>query len=222
MGVNQGGVASGFLFRKYMSDLKTYLDGRVGVCIDNNAVAHLLWVDDLILFSDTASGLQKQLNGLYTFCANNRMIVNEAKFKVMCFGKQSQFNVSFNHKEIEQVGRYEYLGIIIRRIDKPTQDIFADNYKYLCDQVSTAMFCTKRKIKDSGVLPPHIMFYIFDTIVRPITTYGSDVWGCNLDLHYTDKVFLDFIECVFRVKATTCTTIVYGECGRLPPSVFAI
>ena len=26
MGVNQGGVASGFLFRKYMSDLKQYLD----------------------------------------------------------------------------------------------------------------------------------------------------------------------------------------------------
>ena len=220
MGVNQGGVASGFLFRKYMSDLKTYLDYRVGVCIDNNVVAHLLWADDLILFSDTASGLQKQLNGLYKFCANNRMIVNEAKSKVMCFGKQSQFNVSFNDKEIEQVGRYKYLGNIIRRIDKPTQDIFADNYKYLGDQARKAMLCAKRKIKDIGVLPPHIMLYIFDTIVRPITTYGSDVWGCNIDLHYTDKVFLDFIKCVLRVKATTCTTIVYGKCGRLPPSVF--
>ena len=65
-----------------------------------------------------------------------------------------------------------------------------------------------------------IMFYIFDTIVRPITTYGSDVWGCNIDLHYTNKVFLDFIKCALRVKATTCTTIVYGECGRLPLSVF--
>ena len=73
-------MASGFLlFLKYMSDLKTYLDYRVGVCIDNNVVAQILWVDDLILLSDTASGLQKQLNGLYKFCANNRMIVNEAK-----------------------------------------------------------------------------------------------------------------------------------------------
>ena len=81
MGVNQGGVASGFLFRIYMSDLKTYLDYRVGVCIDNDVVAHRLWVDDLIMFLDTASGLQKQLNALYKFCANNRMIVSEAKFK---------------------------------------------------------------------------------------------------------------------------------------------
>ena len=184
--------------------------------------ASALWVEfafcwDIILFSDTASGLQKQLNGLYTFCANNRMIVNETKSKVMCFGTQSQFNISFNDKDIEQVGRYKYLGNIIRRIDKPTQDIFADNYKYLSDQARKAMFCAKWNF---GVLPPHIMFYIFDTTVRPITAYGSDVWGCNLDLCYTDKVFLDFIKYVLRVKATTCTTIVYGECGRLPPSVF--
>ena len=208
MGVNQGGVASGFLFRKYLSDLEIYLDYRVGVCIDNDVVAHLLWVDDLILFSDTASGLQKQLNGPYKFCANNWMIVNEAKSKVICFGKQSQFNISFNDKDIEQVGRYKYLSNIIRRIDKPTQDIFADNYKYLSDPARKAIFCAKRKIKDIGVLPPHIMFYIFDTIVRPITTYGSDVWGCNVDQRYRDKVFLVFIKCVLRVRAATCTTIV--------------
>ena len=79
------------------------------------------------------------------------------------------------------------------------------------------MFGAKRKIKDIGVLPPHIMFYIF---VRSITTYCSDVWGCNQDLHYTNKVFLDFIKCVLRVKAATCTTFVYGECGCLSSSVF--
>ena len=145
MGVNQGGLASGFLFWKHMSDLKPYLDYRVGVCIDNDVVAHLLWADDLILFYDTASGLQKQLNSLYKFCSNNRMIVNETKSKVMCFGKQSQFNVSFNDTNIEQVGRYKYLGNIIRRLDKPIKDIFADSYKYLSDQASKAMFAQKEK-----------------------------------------------------------------------------
>ena len=112
MGVNQGGVASGFLFRKFMSDLKIYLDYRVGVCIDNNVVAYLLWADDLILFSDTASGLQKQLNGLYKFCANNRMIVSEAKSKVICFGKQSQFNVSFNDKKLNKSGDINILATL--------------------------------------------------------------------------------------------------------------
>ena len=33
MGVNQGGVASGLLFRKYMADLNMFLNTEFGVCI---------------------------------------------------------------------------------------------------------------------------------------------------------------------------------------------
>ena len=83
-----------------------------------NILVPLLWEDDIILFSDTPNVLQRQLNGLCTFSANNHMIVNEAKSKVMCFDKQPQFCVSFNHKEIEQVDRYKYIGNIIRRVDR--------------------------------------------------------------------------------------------------------
>ena len=221
MGVNQGGVASGFLFQKYMSDLKQYLDCNVGVCISKTILVHLLWADDLILFSDTPNGLQRQLNGLYTFCANNHMIVNEAKSKVMYFGKQPQFCVSFNHKEIEQVDRYKYLSNIIRRVDRHQQDIFADNYKYLCEQARKAIFCVKRKIQNIGALPPHVMFYIFETMIRPITTSGSDVWGFRFkNISCIDKEFLEFSKRILRVKTTTCNAIVYGECGHLPPSVF--
>ena len=78
-GVNQGGVASGILFRKYLMDLDVYLKKEVGICIGETIVAHLLWADDLMLFSNTEKGLQKQLDGLKLFCANNKMIVNETK-----------------------------------------------------------------------------------------------------------------------------------------------
>ena len=50
--VNQEGVAGGFLFRKYMADLGRYLDKEVGVCVSADILVHLLWADDLILFSD--------------------------------------------------------------------------------------------------------------------------------------------------------------------------
>ena len=77
LGVNQGRVATGLLFRKYMSDLKTYLSTARGICINNEIIAHLLWADDLILLSNTFKGLQIQLDGLKQFCSNNHMIVNE-------------------------------------------------------------------------------------------------------------------------------------------------
>ena len=52
-------------------------------------------------YTDSLRGLQKQLDGLKSFCADNHMIVNETKSKVMCFGKQTELNVYFNDKKIE-------------------------------------------------------------------------------------------------------------------------
>ena len=56
IGVNQGGVASGFLFRKYMADLGRYLDKEVCVCASAKILVHLLWTHDLIYFSVSPSG----------------------------------------------------------------------------------------------------------------------------------------------------------------------
>ena len=85
-----------FLFRKYLKDLDDYLKKTAGVYINETILAHLLWADDLILFSDTEKGIQKQLDGLKEVCEINRMIVNETKTKVMTFGKKNNCNVYFN------------------------------------------------------------------------------------------------------------------------------
>ena len=58
IGVNQGGVCCGLLFRKYVSDLEQYLISEQGICIDENTVGYLLWADDLILFSDSVAVAQ--------------------------------------------------------------------------------------------------------------------------------------------------------------------
>ena len=61
---------------------------------------------------------------------------------------------------------------------------------------------------------------MFDTLIRPILNYGSDVWGLSrTGLESLDKVFLNYVRCILCIKATTCNAIVYGECGRYPPSI---
>ena len=67
LGVNQGGVASGFLFRKYMSDLGTFLDSEYGICVGEKITAHILLADDLVLIFDSEKGMQRQLDGLLKF-----------------------------------------------------------------------------------------------------------------------------------------------------------
>ena len=64
------------------------------------------------------------------------------------------------------------------------------------------------------------MFDMFDTLIPPILNYGSDVWGMSrTGLGSLDKVFLNYVRCILCIKTTTCNAIVYGECGRYPPSV---
>ena len=106
LGVNQGGGASGSLFRKYMCDLESYLSSSHGVCINGEIIAHLLWADDLLLLSDTFHGLQAQLDRLGKFCHNNHMIVNEMKTKFMVFGKPEISNLRCNSVDIGEVNDY--------------------------------------------------------------------------------------------------------------------
>ena len=85
-GVNQGGISSGLMFRKYLADLGEYLNNQHVIVISDEILVHLLWADDLILFSDTCEGMQNILNGLEKFSSNNQIVVNEKK--MLCFGKQ--------------------------------------------------------------------------------------------------------------------------------------
>ena len=75
------------------------------------------------------------------------------------------------------------------------------------------------EVKVHTILPLNILLDIFDTLIRPIFTYGSDVWGLiETGIDVVDQVFLNFV--CFTLSVTTCNAIVYGECGRYPLSVF--
>ena len=223
MGVNQGGNASGFLFRKYMADLSDYLKSEFGVTIGNRIIAHVLWADDLILLSDEPKGIVKQLGGLKQFCKKNQTSVNQIKTKLMVFGSNEEISLEFNDSVIQQVDRYKYVGFVIKSINRADGDPFKCNYSYLCDQARKALFGIKRKLKILGKLPPKTMFYVFNTLIKPIVTYGSDVWGINKGgRELIDKVFLKFMKQTLGIKQSTSTLMVYGETGQFPPSIDCI
>ena len=64
------------------------------------------------------------------------------------------------------------------------------------------------------------VFLLFDAIVRPILTYGSDVWGVNTaGGEAVDNILLWFARIVLRVKAIISNSITLGKWGMVPPSV---
>ena len=133
MCVNQIGISSGLMFQKYVSDLGTYLSAEVEMVISNEIITHVLWADDLILFSDSHMGLQNQLGGLLKFCSKYKITINETKTKVMRFGTNENFIVFFNKKTFEQVDQYKYLGVLCVRLTKRTK---------ICSLIIIGLFLT--------------------------------------------------------------------------------
>ena len=129
--MNQGGVLSPLLFRKYLCDLKDHLDKEIGVQIDKKIIAYLLWADDLVLFSNSPNGLQKQLDNLFKFTCKNQLVVNATKTKVMKFGNDTEIDVTFtfNGNKVDRVQEYKYLGIIFSAVKTHSGNLFKSMIK---------------------------------------------------------------------------------------------
>ena len=72
-------------------------------------------------------GLQKQLDGLFNFCGDNMIIINDTKTKVMVYGSASRnVVVKFNDKVLDVVDQYKYLGNVMKSAKTCKGDVFGE------------------------------------------------------------------------------------------------
>jgi len=86
MGLKQGCPLSPTLFGLYVDGLEKHLLETADIdapTLMGVMVPLLLYADDLILMSKSASGLQKQLDALASFCEQRQLAVNLSKTKVV-------------------------------------------------------------------------------------------------------------------------------------------
>ena len=109
-------------------------------------------------------GLQRQLNGLFDFCCDNKMVVNEMKTRVMvCGSSTDNVRIKFNNKVLDVVDKYKYLRNIIKNSKRSNEDIFGEKYQYLCKRAKQAIFAIYKRLKNIGILPVKIMMYIYQS-----------------------------------------------------------
>ena len=130
-----------------MGDLHEFIVYEHAVCAGDLIIPHLLWADDLVLFSESHNGLQRQLNGLQRFCENNLMIVNNLKTKAKLFGKAYEVTLTYIGNAVDVVRSYKYLGNVIQSIQKQNGDIFNNSHEYLSDKGRQACFGLKHRNK---------------------------------------------------------------------------
>ena len=63
--------------------------------------------------------------------------------------------------------------------------------------------------------PISVQIELFNSLVRPILTYGCEVWGYAC-LDIVESLQLEFLKYILHVKKSTPNCFVYGETGQYP------
>ena len=236
LGVKQGCVLSPTLFNIYLNDLPNYLmsNSTDPVSLQNDSLNCLMYADDLVLLSTTAEGLQKCIDKVKEYCQNWKLNLNVQKTKIIIFNKQGKINkklrFTFNGNEIEIVKQTKYLGIVFSN-----NCSFKSAITSLKDKSNKALFKIYKSFGDSS-RPIKIMSQLFDAMVSPIQTYGSDIWGAyslNIEKLLTisagktqlffkqehEKLHTSWCKYTLQVHEKSPNIAVLAELGRYPTSI---
>ena len=173
IGLRQGCNLSPQLFNLYIDDLAKLLD-RISndpVTLNGINIPCLLYADDMLLLSTTKSGLQKSLTALEIYCDKWQLVVNTTKTKIMVFNNTSKPEFHYKGENLEVVEEYTYLGLLIHKSGNFTKAI-----KDLAMRARRAFYSLKYMLKECAV-SPKLFMKLFDSLVRPILLYCSEVWG---------------------------------------------
>ena len=124
--VRQGGILSPYLFSLYMDDLSRKLNSvQSGCFVGSSLLNHLMFADDLCVFSPSVNGLQKLVNVCKEYAVNNCIIFNNNKTVGMIhqnkkFKVNVEPNIILDGRCIKFVNSVKYLGVLI------TNDLYDD------------------------------------------------------------------------------------------------
>ncbi len=228
LGVRQGDSLSPTLFNIFINDLAHQFQSPDchPAAINGVEIGCLLYADDLLILSETEDGLRNGLSVLSNFSKKWSLTVNVKKSKILIFNKKKISCDSFhvNGQSLDIVRSYKYLGVEIS-----SSGSFHTGINDLSNKALKCSFLLKRKLLMNLNVPANIYLNCFDTLVKPVMLYCSEIWGQDLvhdskdfTLDLIDKsceperIHLKFCKSLLRVPATASNIAVRSELGRIP------
>ena len=118
-GVKQGCILSPLLFNIFLADLPQCISGGECNPVKIHGVTRvrsIIWADDIILLSESETGLQSMLDSLSQYTKENGMQINVDKTKVIIFNKTGRFfrrSFYFVDTNLFSTNSDKYLGFIV-------------------------------------------------------------------------------------------------------------
>ena len=218
IGTRQGCVGSPKIFSLFINDLVSYInsDNERGIFVSKEIkdLNVLMFADDVSSFADTIIQLQRQINNIEQFSKGVGLDINLDKTKIVVFRnggvvKQTE-KWYYNNNVIDIVPCYKYLGVYFTSTMS-----WSKTHTVLSMQAKKAINYILRLRKHFGNINISDMLKMFDTSVKPILCYGSQIWGYQY-VDKIEKVHIQFCKKICYLSLNTCDSFALGECGRLP------
>ena len=215
-GVKQGDICSPVLFSLFVNELALDIvqNGKHGVSFDLIELFILLFADDLVLLSITVSGLQKQLNTLYSAANRLELRVNMDKTNIIVFRKGGYLarheHWKYEDKAVKVVHAYKYLGVYFT-----TRLCFTTACDDLVTRSKKAVLSILHVMYKLDCSSFHVFRKLFDSQVQSILQYGAET-GAFETGEIIEKLHLYAMKKFLNVEARTPNDLVYGELNRYP------
>ena len=184
----------------------------------------------MFLIATSAAGLQAQLHCLQTYCDAKKLTVNIAKTQVMILrpggGNSSRLaageSFSYAGQPLEVVSSTKYLGLTFAQLSK--QRGFAGCADVLAKAGQRAMFAMRRRAFELGVTSVEQQCMLFDIFVKPVLSYGCEIWAVDLllrsDCSSVERVHRWFCRRVQGLPQQVSSVVSLSELGRQPLHLF--
>ncbi len=240
-GVRQGDVISPTLFNIFINDISNIFtnENSMPPKLVNSSLGNLLFADDLLILSESAAGLQHSLDSLSEYCDKWQLSVNIKKTKTMKIQNRhiraEKPFIKYKNEYIHNVKEYKFLGSII-----------SDNGSLvncsidLSKKARKALFAIRAYTSNFEQVPVKVACNIFETLVRPILTFNSEI--CFMDTYLKlyrakvranksnsevdtlgfidksciEKINLNFIKFILGTRRCATNWVVREELG-IPP-----
>ena len=221
-GVRQGCPLSPTLFGIFFDGLHGHLDRSLphaGLQLGSGRwVSALVYADDVVLLSWTASGLQGLLDSMHAFCLGWGLTISPSKTEVVVFNGSSGDTWRVGQHVLPRSASFKSLGIVFHESGSMTEALarLLQNGKGAAARLAAkhkALMCDKS-------FP--MMRRLFDAVVRPTVSYECEVWApaCSPalvpQLKDMQNIQLSFFRNLCHLRKSVTPHIIFREFAERP------